>query len=87
MENKVFFSAADRQLESYISFDKFEKSLYANVLFDEGVVIPDIFMFISKHLEDHIAENGGKSFFESALENGYVIPSFRDPKKQILWMH
>jgi len=81
MKNKIFFSVADRQLEPYITFDKFEKSLFANILFDEGIVIPDIFIFVSKHIEDHITRSISKSFFESALEKGYIIPSFRDPQK------
>lgn len=81
MNDKIFFSAADRQLEPYLTLAKFEKSLYANVLFGEGIVIPEIFIFISKHIEDHILRKSQKSFLESAIEGGYVIPSFRDPQK------
>jgi hypothetical protein len=76
-----FFSASDRQLENLISFDDFEKSLYLNVLFQGGVLIPDNFIFVSSYLDRHINRFHKVSLFEAALENGLIIPSFRNPKR------
>ncbi len=77
----TFFSVSDRQLESSINFHDFEKSLYLNILFQKGILVPDVFFFISKYLAAHIERFSRKSFFEAALENGLVIPSFRNPAK------
>jgi len=50
MKDKVYFSAADRQLESFLDEGSFEKSLVLNALFQPQILIPDIYCFISQNL-------------------------------------
>jgi len=83
MQKPVYFSIADRQLESFLDpafppESAFEKSLALNVLFQSGILVPDIFFFISKGLESHIKKHQTrKSLFEACVEKNIVIPTFR----------
>lgn len=76
---KVFFSVADRGLESSIDYDTFERSLVYNSMFQPGLVIPDIFIFISQNLKHHFSESKNrKNLFEACIENNYIVPAFRN---------
>ena len=77
MKNLVYFSAADRQLESFLDDEAFERSLMLNILFQEGLLIPDIFCFESKYLESHLSTRGSGSLFETGIKHGLVVPTFR----------
>jgi hypothetical protein len=78
---RVYFSIADRQLESFADYNDFERSLVFNALFQKGILIPDIFCFISQNLIKHIFESdhpNRKSLFEACIEQGIVVPAFRN---------
>lgn len=78
---RVYFSIVDRQLESFADYKAFERSLVFNALFQKGILIPDIFCFISQNLRHHIFESdhlNRKSLFEACIEHGIVVPAFRN---------
>lgn len=78
---RIYFSVADRQLESIADYKAFERSLVFNALFEKGILIPDIFCFISQNLIHHILESSHPnrtSLFEACIENGIVVPAFRN---------
>lgn len=83
MEKYVYFSVSDRQLENFFEQettlqDAFEKSLLLNSLFQQGIVIPDIFCFISTGLGHHIKKSGTKkTLLEACVESNILIPAFR----------
>ena len=72
----VYFSCADRQLESYLDKGAFERSLLVDILFQDGVLIPDIFFFISSGVAHHL-DKPTESLLEAGLRSGDIIPSFR----------
>jgi hypothetical protein len=74
----VYFSVADGQLENFLDKDAFDRSLLLNAFFQPGILIPDIFCFISHGLEQHIIKRPRQSLFEACVANGIVIPAFRD---------
>jgi hypothetical protein len=74
----VYLSAADRQLETYLDSDAFDRSLLLNILFQPGVLIPDIFFFISAGVVKHLQQER-LTLLEAALQQGHVVPSFSDP--------
>src|SRR2546423_3361498 len=82
----ALFSAADRQMESFLSFgflrSAFEESLLNNLLFEEYIVVPDIFYFISGGLDEHIkarSQANSVGLLEAGLSEGFEIPAFRSP--------
>ena len=78
MEDKVYLSSADASLETYLGQSAFDRSLLLNLLFQPGVLVPDIFCFISIGLSKHL-ERRELSLFEAALQQGLVVPAFRSP--------
>lgn len=74
---------ADRQLEYWFgnrATSAFETSLILNLLFEDKILVPDIFVFISHSLSEHVkrAENSGtESLFEAALASGVIVPALR----------
>ncbi|MCK4796399.1 MAG: hypothetical protein KAT05_03405, partial [Spirochaetes bacterium] len=79
---RAYFSIADRQLESFGEYKAFERSLLFNAIYQKGILVPDIFCFISNHLRHHIfepAHPNRKSLFEVFIEKGIVVPVFRNP--------
>ena len=81
MSDLVYFSAADRQMENFLDEDAFDRSLLLNVLFQPGILVPDILFAISGGLEAHL-RNPGLTLFEACIEDGLLVPSFRDPSVQ-----
>jgi hypothetical protein len=77
LEKGVYFSVADRQLEPFLDAHAFERSLVLDVLFQPGILIPDIFCYISRGLERHVLKSGRQSLFEACLAKNLVIPAFR----------
>lgn len=77
MKNLVYFSAADRQMESFLDDQAFDRSLLLNILFQDGLLIPDIFCFSSKGLEKHLRGRASQSLFEVCIKHGLVVPTFR----------
>lgn len=82
----VYLSASDRQGEAFVHPDSlaglFNTSLMTNVLFEPGVVMPDIFYFISTGVWEHLQEakrSNSISFMEAAIENGLLFAAFREP--------
>lgn len=74
----TLFSAADRQLEGLLTQSRFDASLTAGLLFlDGGLIIPDIYFFISDRLKQHL-DSAALSRLEVALEMGMVMPTFRN---------
>ncbi|MEV6482813.1 hypothetical protein [Streptomyces sp. NPDC051576] len=74
----TLFSAADRQIEGLLTQSRFDTSLTAGLLFlDGGLIIPDIYFFISARLKQHL-DSAALSQLEVALEMGMVMPSFRN---------
>ncbi|WP_250002137.1 hypothetical protein [Actinoplanes sp. M2I2] len=73
----TLFSAADRQIEGLLTQARFDTSLIEGLLFlDGGLIIPDIYFFISARLKSHL-DSAAFSRLEAALEMGMVQPSFR----------
>lgn len=78
MDKLVYLSTGDRQLESYLDNKAFERNLLLSILFQPGVLVPDIFFFISSSLASHLKQSR-LSLLEAGLQHGIVVPSFRDP--------
>jgi hypothetical protein len=78
MSELVYFSAADRQMENFLDAEAFDRSLVLNVLFQPGILVPDILFAISGGLEIHL-RNPNLTLFEACIEDGLLVPSFRDP--------
>ncbi len=78
MDQLVYFSAADRQMESFLEQDAFDRSLVLNILFQDGVAVPDIFFAISTGLESHFRDPT-LTLLEACIAEGLVAPSFRGP--------
>jgi hypothetical protein len=84
----VYFGAADRQMEYFLDAESFYDSLVSSLLFQGNIVIPDIFFYISEHIADLVTrkssnyfgtgENEPSDFFIAGLQEGIVIPSFRN---------
>jgi hypothetical protein len=81
----VYFSAADRQTEFFVApgllQGEFERSLIHSLLFNDAILIPDIFYFISHGLSAHIKSHIGQAtvgLLEAATSAGTAIPSFRN---------
>jgi len=74
---RVYLSSADLQLESYLDADSFERNLLTNLLFQPGVLVPDIFFFISAGIAQHLS-GSNMTLLEAGLRKGEVIASFRD---------
>jgi hypothetical protein len=80
LQRKVYFSAADRQLEGFLGIEDFERSLLLNTLFQVGMLVPDIFCFISKRLHHHLLRSrrvSQQSLFEAGLERNLISIAFR----------
>jgi hypothetical protein len=82
----IYLSVSDRQGEAFIQPDSlaelFNTSLMTNILFEPGVVMPDIFYFISTGIWTHLQEarrDNKISFMEAAIENGLLFSAFREP--------
>lgn len=78
---KVYFGAADRQMEPFIDLESFHDSLVYAILFQGDVVITDIFFYASSHISN-LVKGRYKEFFLSALQCGAIIPSFRSSKNE-----
>jgi hypothetical protein len=78
-EDLVFFSPADRRVSASMPQSDFESALVYSFLFEPGVVIPDVFFFISLHVRNHILRTPGESLFEKALQIGAIRPALRSP--------
>jgi hypothetical protein len=79
-ELKTFFAAADRRLSANMSDDKFDQIFVRSLLFLPGLVIPDVFFFISNHIARHLKPGRGtKTLFEQSVCNGLIVPAFRQP--------
>jgi hypothetical protein len=75
-----YMTVADGSHEEFTEKNAFERNLILNVLFGQGVSLPDIFFFISHHLAEHVeSANTTDSLFEAALGERLVIPYFRAP--------
>lgn len=76
-QSKIYLSAADRNLETYLDEGAFERSLLLDLLFQSGVLVPDIFFFISDGIARHLHESR-LTLLEAGLQSGDVVPSFRN---------
>lgn len=78
--NGVLLTTADRQIEAFISGATSKKtmtdSLYEAVLFHQGVVLPDIFAFISTAISQQ-SYSSPRTNLEHVLESGLATPAFR----------
>jgi hypothetical protein len=77
MSNPVYFSASDRQLESYLDKKSFSQSLVKNICFQDSVLIPDIFFFISGPLAEHLHSSSQLTLLEAGIIEGEILPAFR----------
>jgi hypothetical protein len=80
IQRPVYFSMADRQLEYFLRADPcaFDRSLIWNLLFHDRILIPDIFLFISGGLKQHVLPSNSVTLFEEGIKRGLIIPCFRD---------
>ncbi len=78
----IYFSTADLQLESLLDDLDFDRSLLLNILFQPKILIPDIFFFISTGIRNHLTRNESLSLLELGLQKGLIIPAFRDINAQ-----
>lgn len=73
----VFLASADRQIEQSLGKTRkkrqraFERTLLMNALFQPGIIIPDIFLFISQPLADHM-RSAPKPLLSALREKGIV---------------
>lgn len=72
----VYFSAADADLEHVVKFTSFKDDLTMRILLEPGVVVPDVFFFISRWIRQDIEDPAG-SLVLAGLRAGRIIPAFR----------
>jgi hypothetical protein len=79
---QVYFSALDRQMESFLDSEALQRSLVYGVLFHGDLIIPDIYLYASLQLATLIQANAPtRKFLQCCLKNGAIVPAFRkDPK-------
>jgi len=77
---RVYLSAADRQINWFLDENALDRSLILNIFFQDGIVTPDIFFFISPQIERHVLGTRRQSLLAAALGEGLVAPAFRDEK-------
>lgn len=78
MTNTSFFNAADEALSPFIGQQVFEESLLLNILFQENILLHEVYFFNSGNLGAHVSSTEGfLSLFEVAALNGIVLPAFR----------
>lgn len=79
---EVYFGAGDLQMESFISRDEFSRALVYGLLFHGDLIIPDIFLYVSRHFASLLVDNkwAGR-FIAAAVRNGALIPAFRQNSK------
>ena len=80
MSDLVYFSAADRQMENFLDKDAFDRSLLLNVLFQAGILVPDILFCISGGLEAHL-KNPSLTLFEACLRMALSFQVFVQPQR------
>ena len=73
---EVYFGSPDRQMESFLDGEAFQRSLVLGMLFQGELVIPDIFFFISRHIRQLVLHDR-KGTLTALIDQGAVIPSFR----------
>lgn len=73
----VYFGAADRQMEFYLQYEPFLRSLLFGLLFQGNLVIPDIFFYISNHLSTLQFDKKNQNIIDYCIRKGYIIPFFR----------
>lgn len=75
MYPQIYFSHADRQMESYFDKNGFKRALVLGILFNGDLVVPDIFLFISQRLAELLAddENAKKFIIEGIKKNALKL--------------
>lgn len=75
----VIFSIADGNSTFFVESPdrKFRSSLVHNLLFEERIIIPDSFFFVSPQLRDHILNSDEQSLLEVAVSKRLIVPAFR----------
>jgi len=76
-EIPAYLTAADQEIQALQGVE-FEESLIKNILFQNTLLIPDIFFFFTRQLVNHVKARSTRSLLEIALERGWVRPSFRN---------
>jgi len=80
----TYLGSLDRQMEAFLSYPDWERFLVASLLFEPELVVPDIFLFISHHLEQHLSERlPGNSLFEKAVLTGLITVALREPQNSL----
>lgn len=80
----VYFGACDLEMEPFQVIDEFRKAFVYNILFLGDLAIPDIFLYISRHLATSIIEPSGTTdgpfarLLRECLRNGDLITYFRE---------
>jgi hypothetical protein len=68
----------DAEMETRFGYDLWVEKLLHGILFEPVLKAPDIFFFISKHLENHLLKDSpGTSLFTAALQKHVIVPAFR----------
>lgn len=86
---KLYFSTADRQMETYLRNDKreameqFKRELVYGIMFKGNFVITDIFIFISHYFAALVIDDFyTRRFIVESIRQKAIIPSFRPKDKK-----
>ena len=74
-----YFAAADKHVEPISSPTEFDTLLLTETLFGDGLLIPDIFLFISRNVARHL-EDDRLSFFELCASRELIQIGARYPE-------
>jgi hypothetical protein len=75
MTSGIYFSAADRQATRFQGKDAVRRTLLLSLLFQQKIVVPDIFFFICQDFFE-LAKDPD-SLLSAGLEEGHIRPAFR----------
>ncbi|MEV4054320.1 hypothetical protein AB0J55_24255 [Amycolatopsis sp. NPDC049688] len=77
LQHHLYFAPADAQLDVHIpDAGAFSADLVNRLMLEPGLVIPDVFFFISERVQSEIAKGSG-SWLNQAVKRGLVVPAFR----------
>ncbi len=69
-QEKIYFTVADRQIETFLESNAFEKTLVPTALFQRNILVPDIFFYISEGVERNVLDHEHESFLRRVSQRG-----------------
>ncbi|WP_226355090.1 hypothetical protein [Pseudonocardia sp. ICBG601] len=74
----IYYPQADAQMNEFIPATEFKIDLINRLMLEPGILVTDIFFFISRRVEQEIAR-GNESWITSAITKKLIVPAFRSP--------